>query len=320
MLKRSIFEVIIVAFLPMMAYSQVNLPLLKGNSVIYDNDDHRDVYTDEYLLALSSIGEIDLMAMITTYSAKEYDEFVLGREQILKLAKDSGLKNLPQLFSGTNNKLERPKNNLIEDTKRLEIDASYFIVELANRSEDSKPIVVICGGQLTSIANAYLIDTTIADRIIVMGVFGADKIDYNAGLDSWAWTIVLSKFRVLAIPIGSSNNRGIVYMKPPKVPKEKIKSDLNQKIPLFQWMYDKKHPSNWLPNEGDYDGHPAILITRPDYVTEIKKFRVDNIDSQGIPVLIDDITGNIIQAEDANQNIATQEFWRVMKELNISLN
>ena len=320
MLKRSIFEVIIVAFLPMMAYSQVNLPLLKGNSVIYDNDDHRDVYTDEYLLALSSIGEIDLMAMITTYSAKEYDEFVLGREQILKLAKDSGLKNLPQLFSGTNNKLERPKNNLIEDTKRLEIDASYFIVELANRSEDSKPIVVICGGQLTSIANAYLIDTTIVDRIIVMGVFGADKIDYNAGLDSWAWTIVLSKFRVLAIPIGSSNNRGIVYMKPPKVPKEKIKSDLNQKIPLFQWMYDKKHPSNWLPNEGDYDGHPAILITRPDYVTEIKKFRVDNIDSQGIPVLIDDITGNIIQAEDANQNIATQEFWRVMKELNISLN
>ncbi len=186
------------------------LPLHKKCLVICDNDDHRDVYTDEYLMALSSIGDIKLKGMITTYSPSEYQTFVKGREMIMELAKKSGLKNLPELFSGTNKSLSRPESNRIEDTKPLEIDGSNFIVKIARMCSFSKPLVIVTGGQLTSVVNAYLIDPSIADKIVVMGVFGAKNIDYNAGLDAWAWTIILAKFRTVAIPIGPSGNRGVV--------------------------------------------------------------------------------------------------------------
>lgn len=48
------------------AQNSTILPLQKKCPVICDNDDHRDVYTDEYLMALSSLGEIDLKGIITT--------------------------------------------------------------------------------------------------------------------------------------------------------------------------------------------------------------------------------------------------------------
>lgn len=296
------------------------LPLHKICLVICDNDDHRDVYTDEYLMALSSIGDIKLKGMITTYSPSEYQTFVKGREMIMELAKKSGLKNLPELFSGTKHKsLSRPESNRIEDTKPLEIDGSNFIVKIARKCSFSKPLVIITGGQLTSVANAYLIDPSIADKIVVMGVFGAKNIDHNAGLDAWAWTIILAKFRTVAIPIGTSDNRGVVYMKPPKVPKERILTELDQDIPFFKWMYKKEHPTNWLPAESDYDGHPAILITRPEYISQWKRFEFSGINENGRPVLKENPKGSIWQAEDAEQQIATKEFWRVMQELNQQL-
>jgi len=151
---------------------------------------------------------------------------------------------------------------------------------------------------------------------VVMGIFGANELTYNAGLDSWAWTIILAKFRVVSI---SDTKGGVVFSKPPVVPKIKILRDLNQDIPFFYWMYIKKHPTNSGPDEADYDGAPAILITRPDYVTKWKCFDFAGIDPEGKPVLREDENGTILQAEDATQDIATNEFWRVMLKLNEQL-
>jgi hypothetical protein len=284
------------------------LPLYKDSPVIYDNDDHRDVYTDEYLLALSSLGEINLKGIITTYSASEYEEFVKGREEIIALAQRCRLKNLPKLFNGTNQKLVRPENNRIEETKPLDIDGSRFIVEIARKCSFSKPLVIITGGQLTSIANAWLLDPSIADKVVVFGIFGTTEITYNAGLDAWAWTIILAKFKVAAIP---DNDRGVVFHKPAVVPKARIQKELNQDIPFFKWMYEKKHPTNSGPDEADYDGHPAILITRPDYVTKWRMYQFEGVDVQGKPILSENENGTILQAEDATRDIATNEFWRV---------
>lgn len=305
------------------AFSEKNksdlLPLPRHCIVIYDNDDHRDVYTDEYLMALSGVGEIQLKGIVTTYSPGEYPKFVKGRKYIMDLALKSGLKNLPELFSGTNKKLTRPESNRIEDTEPLDIDASHFIVSQAIKASPEKPLVIITGGQLTSVANACLLDPSIADKVVVMGVFGGTKIDYNAALDPWAWTIIMSRLRVVSIPIGPPDKRATVYMKPPLVPKERILNDLDQNVPFFRWMYEKKHPSNGLPAEADFDGHPAILLTRPDYVIRWKKYECTGVDQKGYPVLEENADGKIWQAEDADQQIATDEFWRVMNKLNSKL-
>jgi hypothetical protein len=299
-------------------YTQI-LPSYKDSPVIVDNDDHRDVYLEEYMMALGSLGEIDLKGIITTYSPSEYPLFVKGREEVLEIAKQSGLQNLPRLFQGTDQKLEKPTSNKFKDTRPLDIDGSHYIVEVSRECTPDQPLVVLTGGQLTSVANAFLLDPSIADKVVVMGVFGGEKIDYNAGLDAWAWTIIMANFRVVAIPIGPPGNRGVVYMKPPVVPKARIKDELNQDVTFFRWMYEKRHPSNELPNEGDFDGHPAILVTQPEYVTEWKRFRFEEIDGQGRALLAPDSNGPIWQAEDADQDIATEEFWRVMHALNTQL-
>lgn len=297
------------------------LPIHESKYVIFDNDDHRDVYTDEYLLALSHLGNINLIALVTTYSPNknDYNLFVNGRNDIVKKAEKSEMQHLPKVFAGTHDRLVKPVSNKIEDTRPLDIEASRFVVKQAKYANSEHPLVFVTGGQLTVIANAYLIDPTIVDKVIVSGVFGVRELDYNGGLDSWAWKIVLSKFRVLAIPIGPSSQRGTVYMKPPVVTKADIYTKLPQELPLFQWMYQKHHPTNSLPDDHDYDGQAAIPIIRPDYITKIKRWSVEGIDMKGNLELIEDSSGKIYEALDADQKIATEEFWRAMNLLAASI-
>ena len=297
------------------------LPLDNPSFVVHDNDDHRDVYTDEYLLALSHLGDIELSALITTYSPNrmEYGLFVKGREKIVEKAGLSGMKGLPVALEGTHQRLERPSTNRISDTGPLGLPASRYLVGLSRSVTKERPLVFVTGGQLTVIADAYLIDTTIVDRVIVTGIFGVREMDYNAGLDAWAWKIVLSRFRVLAVPIGPPGRRGRVYMKPPEVDKARIASGLPQDIPFFDWMYRKGHPGNGLPDGHDHDGQAAIPIIRPDYTTKVKRWSVKRIDSKGGLILDGDDNGNIYEALDADQDIATKEFWRAMVSLSDSI-
>lgn len=292
----------------------VELPFGRHNPVIYDNDDHRDVYTDEYLLALAHAGSIDLRGMITSYSANagEYELFVKGRREIVEKARRSGFQNLPAVIAGASQALTRPENDRFLDTAPQGPGAARFIVEEAHKATPEKPLVVIAGGQLTSVASAWLLSPTIAQRVVVAGVFGADERDYNAGLDPWAWTIVLTQFRVVSIPIGPPGNRGTVYMKPPEVSKARIEAELPQDIELFRWMFEKKHPSNALPDGHDYDGQPAVLPVQPRYLTKAERYRTVSLAENGNPVLLPAKGGPIVKALDADQALATEEFWRAL--------
>lgn len=299
--------------------SELSLPQVKY--VIYDNDDHRDVYTEEYLMALSHLGEIELLGMITTYTPnqREYDLFVQGRQEMVELAKASGMKRLPTALAGTSQRLSPPPSNQIKDTRPLDLAASRWLIEQSQKASPEEPMVFASGGQLTVIANSYLLDPTLPDRVIVCGVFGVQQQDYNAGLDGWAWRIVLSKFRVLAIPIGPSSQRGTVYLKPPVVPKSQLLKELSQDIPFFKWMYEKHHPSNALPDGHDYDGQAVIPLKQPDYITKVQRWRVLGLDEAGNLKLEKHSQGHIFEALDAKQESATDEFWRAFRALSRSL-
>jgi len=118
------------------------LPFEHVSAVIYDNDDHRDVYTDEYLICLSHLGKIDLKCILTTYAPneREYNLFVEGRESILEKARKSGLKNLPVVMAGTSKRLTKPASNHIKDTKPLNLKAAHFIIEHARKATPERPL------------------------------------------------------------------------------------------------------------------------------------------------------------------------------------
>jgi hypothetical protein len=190
--------------------------------------------------------------------------------------------------------------------------ASRFIVEAAQLATPEDPLVIVTGGQLTTVANAYLLDPSIADRVVVSGIFGVQAPGYNAGLDEWAWKIALARFRVLAVPVGPPGDRGTVYMKPPQVPKDRIRTELPQNKPFFRWMFEKHHPSNGAPAGHDFDGQAAIPLIRPGYITEIQRWKVRGLDNNGALILEKDPNGPIYESLDANQGVATDAFWSVM--------
>lgn len=318
-LARTLVLLISLALLVASATAELpDLPIRKASVVIVDNDDHRDVYTDEYVIALAELGEIRLDSLITTYSGnrREYDLFVPGRARILDLARQSGVEIQAAAVEGTFSRLSRPQSGRIEDTVSLGLPAAARIVRVARKASPGSPLVIVCGGQLTAVADAYLQDPSIAPNVIVSGIFGASALDYNGGLDAWAWAIVVSRFQVVAVPIGPPKQRGVVWwQRAPEVPKARLATELPQSVPLFHWMFEKKHPSNGGPSGHDFDGHAAVVLTRPDYLTQVQRYRPSGLDERGRPVLTPDPQGPIHEAMEADKSVATTEFWRVMGSL-----
>ncbi len=298
------------------------IPFDTTNPVLYDNDDHRDIYTDEYLLSLASAGTIHLKVIITTYSADtaEYNLFIKGRQQIIDKARRSGLINLPDATSGPNVSLTRPASNRIEATRPLYSEGGRVIVKAALEATPEKPLVIIAGGQLTAIADAYLLNPTIAGRVIISGIFGARNKTYNAGLDAWAWAIVLLKFRCLSF---SDSDTDLEYNEvfksaSPQTPKIRFSQELqNGTLPqteFFKWMLEKhhpKHPAAYMEQDGDAPA--AIPLVRPDYIQKIERWRCTGVDPDGLPKLNRDNTGSLYLVTQANLSIATHEFWRAIE-------
>jgi inosine-uridine nucleoside N-ribohydrolase len=65
--------------------------------------------------------------------------------------------------------------------------------------------VVVTGGRLTDIADAYLVDPTVADRVVVVSSLGTSTssggvmAQPNGEMDPWADAIVTSRFRYVQV-------------------------------------------------------------------------------------------------------------------------
>ena len=77
-----------------------------------------------------------------------------GRQAIVEKARESGFGHLPTVMAGTDQRLRRPGSSRIEDTTPLDLPASRFIVEQARKTTREAPLIIVTGGQLTTVANA----------------------------------------------------------------------------------------------------------------------------------------------------------------------
>ena len=280
--------------------------------IVFDNDDHRDTYTDEMLMIAEHLGKLDLKAIITTYKHHEYPEFVEGRKEMLQKAKKSGLKVDYQLFSGTNQTLTAPPSKKIEDTRPLDLPGSRFIVEEAKKASSVSPLAILTGGQLTSVANAYLLDNTIADKVVVLGLFGAPNIGYNANLDAWAWAIILAKMRVVSFKFREKDGAfGKAFLQMPDVPKSRLKEVLPNNE-FTQWMIDKRHPSQ-PPPQRDGDGNALATLLSDDYVTSFRRWSYKGINpDNNHPIMTPNERGRIYEILDASKEVGTKAYWELL--------
>ena len=254
--------------------------LPKDCPVIYDNDWLRDTNDDEYLLAKAHLGQAKLMGCILSK-----DEWDHGRhfkvkdgrqdfEHDLAIARRSGFRSIPELTVGADRLLERPASGMVEDAKPVASAGTDLIVREARQASPEKPLVVIVGGPLCTVASAYLADPSIADRMVVM----MTDIDGYNGSDPWANFVVATRCKL--VNFGASPLWWPQRPEPPIMPPGRFDSLPNLEITrsmkeVAQRFWDRstrqEKPDR---DDGFADGAGTLLLYRPETWTGVKKVRV----------------------------------------------
>jgi hypothetical protein len=170
------------------------------NPILYDNDWWFDVFDKNYLWAQASLGAAKLRGNIVSRDMWDwqkgylysFDQSWKDAEKALRLARDSGLKNIPDLTRGADRVLTRPESGRLEDTVPHPGDGSRLIVAEAKKASPEKPLLIIAGGPQTTVANALLTNPEIAPNLIVFNLTVSGG--YN-GKDGWAAFIVAKRTR-----------------------------------------------------------------------------------------------------------------------------
>jgi len=178
---------------------------LKGvgpdNPILYDNDWWFDVFDNNYLWAQASLGHANLRGNIVSRDLWDrdkgyhysFEQSWKDGEKALKLARDSGLKNIPNLTRGSDRVLVRPGTGHPDDTVPHPSDGSRLIVAEAKKASPQKPLLIIAGGPLTTVANALLTNPEIAPNLVVFNLT-VSNYGYN-GKDGWAAYLVAKRTR-----------------------------------------------------------------------------------------------------------------------------
>lgn len=168
------------------------------NPLILENGAFGNPVDGAYLWAKASLGRADLRGTIASYAKDTGTVFVENNlancRRMVELARNSGMRSIPDPVAGARRKLVRPASGNLGDIRPDTSDGSLLIVRQARLATAAKPLVLICGSNLTTAAEALLLDPAIGDRLVV---FGANNGRIN-NADSLAFAVVAKKGRLVA--------------------------------------------------------------------------------------------------------------------------
>jgi hypothetical protein len=149
-----------------------------------------------------------------------------------------------------------------------------LIVREARRASPRKPLVVIVGGPLCTVASAYLADPTIAERMVVM----MTDIDGYNGSDPWANFIVATRCKL--VNFGASPLWWPQRPEPPIMPLGRFGSlpdwEITRSMKEVAQRFWDRSTRREKPDRDDgfADGAGTFLLYRPETWTGVKKVRV----------------------------------------------
>lgn len=166
------------------------------NAVIYDNDVYDDVFEDEVMFAMASVGEMNLQGQIVTpvltdFWGFHHTDWPQTGYDAYELAVASGMKmkRIPPITIGTEAESEA------EGERKSSAGAELYvsIINREYRKHPNLPVIINIGGQAATLASAYCLDPSIADKCMV---YYTDILAYN-GHYEWASKLVAKHFRVI---------------------------------------------------------------------------------------------------------------------------
>jgi len=244
------------------------LPVDERNPIVLVNDGADDNWQGEYAVLLANGGGSKLAGIIVNASPAWTDiqANVAGWRDLVAAARASGLQNIPDPIASIGGPLVRPASGEILDTRPNRSEGARFILDASMRiSLPHRPLVIVTGGALTDIADAYIMDTTVAERVVVVSSLGqvnttgAGMSLPNGEMDPWADNIVASRFRYVQVSAFYDQLTDVPTSNLSQLPANPLGARIAAKQPNI-W--------HWAPAS---DQVAVVAVGLPSFVTAVER-------------------------------------------------
>jgi hypothetical protein len=289
------------------------LPVDGRNPLIVSNDGARDNWQGELAMTLASAGQLQLAGIVVDASSNypSLPDNLSAWQAMATAARASGMRGIPDPIGSAGAPLSRPANGDIDATPPDGSDGARFIVETSARlARPVRPVVVATGGRLTDVADAYLLDHTVADRVIVVASAGETSGQTistgwpNGDLDPWATTIVVTKFRYVQV--------NTYYAQRDDVPTARA-ADLPAN-PFGAWMTSKIGDIMALNEAADQDSVIASVL--PSFPIDVLRASATDVTppTAQAPTLEAGVPGRVWSVTRGDNAGATARFWQALRD------
>lgn len=247
------------------------LPVDERNPVVVVNDGYTDNWQGEQALLLANSGTTLAGIVVTDSGAwPNLDTNLAGWQAMVNAARASGMKNAPDPIASSGPPLVRPADGNVDSTQPNGSAGAHFLIDAAQRlSLPYRPLVVAFGTRLTDAADAYLLDHTLPDRVVVVASLGTGAADGgamgipNGEMDPWADAIVVQKFRYVQVSAYYDQTADVSSSRIPDLPNN-----------AFGAWIASKQPQIWnLPVAADQVSILASAV--PSFVLEADRVSQD---------------------------------------------
>jgi hypothetical protein len=288
------------------------LPVDERNPVVIDNDGWSDNWIGEYAALLANNGGPPLAGIIANASTywPNVDANATGWADLVMAARSSGISNLPDVTVSVGAPLARPSDGKVDSTLPNRSAGARLIVELSRKlSLPWRPLVVLGGAPLTNVADAYLIDHSVVDRVVVVAALGACSPSSgtmngpNGDLDPWAGWIVSQRFRYVQVCSYYDQTGDVTEARLADLPRR----------PLGDWMADKQPDVFTIPNASDQIAVLAVAL--PTFVVAVERVSPDTsvaFDAEQGPPLVPDANGNAWIVTEIAAPLAASRLWQML--------
>ncbi|HEU5074472.1 MAG TPA: hypothetical protein VFU02_09870 [Polyangiaceae bacterium] len=288
------------------------LPVNAENTVILNNDGPFDNWQGEFAFLLAAQG-VDLAGLVINDSGAwpDLDSNLAGWEMMRTAATASGIQGLPQPTRSSGPPLVKPASGEIAETVPNRSAGAELIVRAALEAPEP-PVVVVTGGRLTDVADAYLIEPAISDRLVVVASLGelspsGAVMDLpNGEMDPWADTIVVQRLRYVQV--------SAFYDQLADVPSSRL-TELPENA-FGDWIASKH--AEILEIQVGADQVALLSVALPGFARQIERAAQagSRALSQGEVPRLEVVEGGAVWlVTSVDGDLATQTFWELLSEV-----
>ncbi|MEP2056169.1 MAG: nucleoside hydrolase [Maribacter litoralis] len=191
-----------------------------------------------------------------------------AKEQAMKVINILGLENSVDVYIDKS-------QSMVDVTKPIDSEAVQVIIKEAMRTDTDLPLYVVCGGGLTNIASAYLLEPEIAEKLTLVWIGGPEYADipipppgyttleYNLGIDIKAAQVIFNNSNINLWQVPRNVYRQPILSDAELLIKVKGKGKLgNHLFNVMKEAYTKL--DKWNIPMGEvyiYGDNPLVLLT-----------------------------------------------------------